>query len=569
MEEKISVTKKGAGAAHRARYRGPLPGELIDDRYLLKDLLGHGGMGRVFAAKHLTLDEPCAVKVLKESQDYDEEAPERFLREARINAKLRHPNVVSITDAGVTPEGYHYLVMELLEGETLSDWIARHPAQQRSSSSEDIKELIGHLLGVCEGLKEAHRQNIVHRDIKPSNIYLARLTQNGETRIVPKLLDFGLSKHWDDHNLTKSGAFRGSLYYVSPEQAHIGFADARSDIFSMGAVLFHGLTGQTIFEENSQQLIIARLMNDDCPVPRPSEVNPSVPKALDEICLKALERNPQKRYQSVDEFIEALSRAPEPFAPARPGDAAGESSDHRGRKEAPPAGDTASRQGAKRPIIWALALLVILLGIGAVQYALYDKKSPTARISNTRSDPAPPRETVSAAANIAAPTRPAAATLTPIEPEERPSSSTLTAQGPRRETRTEQKLEANPVPKKIDPDVEKLVDEGFEAIDSADFHRADRAFERALKLSPRHAPARFGLGKSAYNRGEYARAVAEIEKALKQSDRPGWRLLLGQAHLAGGNASAAVEEWERVVEQSPEESKASVFAKRLIKKHAR
>lgn len=282
---------------------------VIAGRYELSSLVGEGGMASVWRAKDLTLARPVAVKLLYARDDRDRQAlVDRFLREARIAASVQHRNVVHIVDFGTTEDATPYMVMELLEGENLGERLSGNPPL---TTSEFV-----HVAGMTlRGLAAVHAADIVHRDLKPENIFL--IEENGQP--FPKILDFGISRSVQPASgrrsalTTKEGVIVGTPEYMSPEQARgVRTIDHRTDIYSMGAILYEGLTGRVPFEaENVGDLIIEIVTGDFVPV---RELNPSIPQALSDVVSRALARDPADRYQTAEEMQVALLEAAQELA---------------------------------------------------------------------------------------------------------------------------------------------------------------------------------------------------------------------------------------------------------------
>ncbi|TWT55478.1 Serine/threonine-protein kinase PknB [Thalassoglobus neptunius] len=269
--------------------------------YRLKRLLGRGGMGEVHLAEHLLLKRPCAIKLIRPEMAGDPQTLARFEREVRSTAQLTHWNTVEIYDYGVSEDGTFYYVMEYLPGMNLDQIVTMHGPMPD-------ERLIHFFEQTCDALAEAHEQGLVHRDIKPANIFAAK---RGGTYDVAKLLDFGLvrSEHVDvDTKITQEGRIAGSPMYMAPEQASGDVSDARADIYALGCVAYYVLTGKTPFQEaNAVKLLLAHAQQT--PVSLRSH-NPNVSEELDAIVLKCLEKNPDDRFQSVEELREALKSVP-------------------------------------------------------------------------------------------------------------------------------------------------------------------------------------------------------------------------------------------------------------------
>jgi serine/threonine-protein kinase len=284
---------------------GALTGKTLDQRYYLESKLGVGGMGTVYRASRLQIGDWVAVKVLHQDQMADPRAIERFRREAQIAARLKHPNVVAVHDFGVSEEGLSYLVMDLAEGESLSSMIERQGALAESDAAEIARQ-------VCAALDEAHRQGVIHRDIKPQNI----VVQTIQKGLQVKVLDFGSAASIDiTTRLTRNGAVIGTPHYMSPEYCLGEELDGRSDIYSLGIVLFEMLTGIVPFDSPTPTAIVIKHVNDTPPPPR--MLNPKISPAIESVALRALEKGRDARQQTATEMARELisSVNAEPVSP--------------------------------------------------------------------------------------------------------------------------------------------------------------------------------------------------------------------------------------------------------------
>ena len=257
--------------------------------YKILEKLGGGGMGVVYKAEDTRLKRIVALKFLPPDLTRDEEAKTRFVHEAQAASALQHNNICNIHDIEVTEDGQTFIVMDCYEGETLKKRIERGPLP--------IAEAAATAHQIAQGLSRAHEAGIVHRDIKPANIMV---TSRGEVKIV----DFGLAKLSGRTVLTKTGSTVGTAAYMSPEQARSEIVDARTDIWSLGVVLYEMLTGKKPFESDYEQALVYSILSQE---PKPiKELRPNVPEALEKICRRAMAKDPKDRYQNAAELIADL-----------------------------------------------------------------------------------------------------------------------------------------------------------------------------------------------------------------------------------------------------------------------
>jgi serine/threonine protein kinase len=271
-------------------------GSTVAGKYRLNRLIGAGSMGAVYAAVHQFTGKHVALKLIDPSVAEYEGYAARFLREARAAADIGHPVICDVLDAGQEPDGSLYLALELLEGRTL----------EQAIDAEDLRvdEIVEVGIQLLDGLAAAHARGIVHRDIKPENVFLT-WDEKGELHV--KLLDFGVAKRTKagpELFTTQQGAILGTPYYMAPEQAAGDPVDARADVWSTGAVLFHALTGQPPFDEETYNRLIAKLIGHE--PPRLRDVRPELPEWLHTAVEGALQRDADVRWQSARTMAETL-----------------------------------------------------------------------------------------------------------------------------------------------------------------------------------------------------------------------------------------------------------------------
>lgn len=281
-----------------------LVGQTLNNTYVVESIIGEGGMGRVYRARHTRISQKqFALKVVRPEYTRNSEIIARFRREAEAAACVSNPNVVGVYDVGRTNEGWEYMVCDYLDGVDL----AAHIEKVKRVSLETAVHIVSR---VAEGLEAAHEAGVIHRDLKPHNIFLLR-DKSGFIGSRPeiKVLDFGLSRFQDagDTALTKTGVIMGTPAYMAPEQARGERVDSRADVYGAGAILYVALTGQPPFKDETIQLIVLQVLGKD-PV-RPRALNPDIPETLELVIQRAMAKNPDERYQTMAE----LRRALEPF----------------------------------------------------------------------------------------------------------------------------------------------------------------------------------------------------------------------------------------------------------------
>ncbi len=297
-QPRTSVGSRSDASAAMALKQEPDTAELdigseVDGRYKIVELIGEGGMGKVYLAEHVEIGKRVALKVLHASYSRMPDLVERFRREARAASKIGHPNIVDVTDSGSTADGSVYFVMEYLEGVELGSVIEREGAL-------DVARALRITGQICRALSAAHREGIIHRDLKPENIFL--ITRGGEADVV-KVLDFGIAKTTEaeaarERRLTSPGMAMGTPEYMAPEQAAGRPADARTDIYSLGAIMYEMCTGQPPYSGDNFMEILTKKATQD--PPPPLTIRPELPAPVGDLVQAAMSRNPDERPQSMD-----------------------------------------------------------------------------------------------------------------------------------------------------------------------------------------------------------------------------------------------------------------------------
>ncbi len=381
----------------------PMIGQTIDGRYIVESLLGEGGMGTVYAARHAIIDKRVAIKVLRKEAAADESSAQRFIIEAKAASKIGHQNIVDITDFGVLPAGNAYFVMEYLDGPTLGKLV--HELKQLPPA-----RAIAICIQVARGLSAAHDKSIIHRDLKPENIFV--LEKDGNVDFV-KIVDFGIAKDVKaGKRLTAVGMVLGTPEYMSPEQATGQETDHRVDQYALGCILYEMLTGDVPFKgENAPKTLTKHVFDA---VVAPSKLRPDlgIPAVVEEIVLRMLQKKPAERYADMRVLIEAFEAALARLdgAPARK--AVGQGA-HGGRPAPPPTTDMVDALPRnKAPIYAAVAVSTAALAvIAAVAWTQLEPAARPAAVATAPAAAAPSRAAVTQ--RSAAPAVPPPGTPTP------------------------------------------------------------------------------------------------------------------------------------------------------------
>ena len=377
------------------------PGEVLDGKYEILDKIGEGGMGEVYRARHLHLDEVRIIKVTKPDASGAAAQPRRFQEEARLATLVRHPNVAALYDFSRRPDGSFYMVWEFIDGVTLEAWLRAHGPLPPEGALDVARQVLA-------GLAEIHAQGIVHRDLSPDNIML-RETAGG--RLQAKIIDLGIAKRVASESLqmTGTGLFLGKLKYCSPEQAGAlpsgQSVDARTDLYSFGVVLYEMLTGKAPFESATPEGYIGKHLHTPPPPLDVSRLPKDLGAGLAAVVARSLEKNRERRFRDAADFSAALARLPT----ASQAEAAG--TERPERHEGRP---TARAR-------WTVALL-LAVAVAAGGYALLRRgaarpaRTPVRRAVVTAVEARPSPTAAETPAEPAVPTPPAPAVAAPFPP---------------------------------------------------------------------------------------------------------------------------------------------------------
>jgi serine/threonine-protein kinase len=329
---------------------------MLGGRYRIEGRLGAGGMAEVFRGFDTVLNRHVAIKILAPQYARDVSFVDRFRREAQAAARLNHPNVVAVYDSG-SDDGTHFIVMEFVEGRTLADFLAKGGKLAPAKATEIAER-------IADALQAAHAQGVIHRDVKSANVMV---TREGTV----KVMDFGIARMAEGDNVTQTAAVLGTASYLSPEQAQGRPVDARSDIYSLGVVLYEMLTGGVPFVGDTAVAVAYKHVQETPPLP--STKNPEVPPALDAVVMRAMAKNPANRYQTAAEFREDLERVRRgemvQATPLLPGGGEATQVISRSQTQVMPPGAGADERKTNPWLIAAIVVLV-LLALGGGLYLL-------------------------------------------------------------------------------------------------------------------------------------------------------------------------------------------------------
>jgi serine/threonine-protein kinase len=521
------------------------PGENVGP-YRVIEQLGSGGMATVFKSYHASLDRYVAIKVLHPAFKADPQFFERFKREARIVAKLEHPNIIPVYDFN-EHQGEPYLVMRFVEGDTLKPKMKGQPMPPT--------EVMRLIRPVCEALAYAHRQGVLHRDIKPSNIMVTK----DESIFVT---DFGLARMVEAGESTLSQDMMvGTPQYISPEQAQgIKDLDGRTDIYSLGVVLYEMLTGRVPFSADTPFATVHDHIYT--PLPPPSSINPEIDPAIERMLLKALAKDPEDRYATANDLLEALETTLGAQIARAPTVA-----------KTTPAVSPAGQDKKKRMPWWVWAGGVMLILFICLVAALLFGRIRRNRMQNLPPVDGRPAPTQVSDSNQPAPPpndEPGQSDQPPPPPADEPGEPAPPPPadepgepppGPPSGDGPGQPGEPPPLPPGVDPDSPEYQQavESFqqarEAIERGQPEEAIELFEQAIEAEPAYLPAYFGLSDVLKRMGNRAESLEVLEEALANNpEDPMAFSRLGEEYLLDDNPEAALEVYEQASERMPNEA---------------
>jgi tRNA A-37 threonylcarbamoyl transferase component Bud32 len=369
----------GAASAAVAENVDPWIGQVVNGKFRVEALVGQGGMGRVYRAKHLTLDRPVVLKMLHKDFSTDPQVVQRFQREARAASRLNHPNSIAVLDFGESEDGTLFMAMEFLGGRDL----AKIVSEEFPLGEGRIVRIGGQILSA---LAEAHAQGIIHRDLKPENVMIE--PRRGEPDFV-KVLDFGIAKITapgaNEPKLTQAGLVCGTPEYMSPEQARGAELDARTDLYSTGVILYQLATGELPFQSDTPVGFLTKHLAE-APVPARQRWG-EVSEALEAVISRAMEKDAAKRFQTADEMRAALlavdpaaATAPAPTASHTPVPAAAPTRGAaRGAARSPTPAPAPRPAQRSRLVFWAFAGAVVIAVVGGGAIAFFARQSAADR----------------------------------------------------------------------------------------------------------------------------------------------------------------------------------------------
>ncbi|HZS40157.1 MAG TPA: protein kinase [Polyangia bacterium] len=529
-QKNVPTQQKTAELADRTPPSGGIIGAYLDGRYLVKRLIGEGGMGLVYEAEHVEIGRRVAVKILHAIYTRQGEVVARFRSEARAATRIGHPHIIDVFDSGTTVDGAVYFVMEYLDGSDLAELIGK-------TGPLTVQRTIAIAREICQALAAAHKAGIVHRDMKPENVFL--VTRDGRQDFV-KVLDFGIAKTMESSDkvgrLTNPGMAMGTPEYMAPEQAAHGVADERVDIYAVGAILYEMLTGRPPHEGSNILEILTRKATEK--PKEPSALRPDVPPELERLVLRALAMDPALRPQSMDALAQELGRlgGPAPSSVSVP--IVVESP--RARRRYVVAG-----LGSGVGLIAITAFIVLRLNATARPPAAPPAPPPVAALPSANSEPP-----------VALPAPAPAPVPAPVEPPQKSSPAAVAP--PSHHHASAAPSSAVPKPSKPSaPDDDKAarladarrsVAEGRAALGASRFGDAELAFSHADATGFERGPALTGLAEVKFQRRQFGDAVTIARRAVDAGGGVQARMVLGNSYFKLNRYDEAIAEYRKVLE---------------------
>jgi len=504
--------------AHAVTAEGDLVGSTVGERYFVKRMIGEGGMGKVYEAEHVEIGKRVALKVLHPVYTRTPEVVERFRREARAASRIGHANVVDVTDSGTTPDGSFYFVMEYLEGEELGFVLHRE-------GPLPVSRVLSIGAQMCRALQAAHDAGVVHRDLKPENVLL--INRDGQSDFV-KILDFGIAKSADtedldadERRLTHPGMAIGTPEYMAPEQAAGRQADARSDIYAAGAILYEVLTGHSPYAGKNFMEILHKKANE---TPPPiTQFRDDVPAAMAAVIERAMARDPLARPGSMLEFereLLAIAETSNPPAKASlrtaPMEASGPYDGEAINAFGERVIERVQRLGPRKAAAVAVGLVAVVVAL-AIGLATREPPAPPVAAPPPTSPPSPPKATVEAT--------PEPRRAPPPSRAPRPVAAPSPAPSPAVDNR------------RALADAQRLVSEGHyaEARDTLEHLRGVRNLA---------GPVHLALGEIAFQEGRAQEAVRLLRQSIKAAPSARAFVLLGDAYYKLSRYGDAVKAYK-------------------------
>jgi serine/threonine protein kinase len=588
--------QEGSGLSQRATSASVI-GSLIGGRYRIRRLSGEGGMGRVYEAEHIEIGKRVALKILHPAYSQTPDLVERLRREARAASRIGHPHVVDVTDSGTTEDGSFFFVMEYLEGRELGEIVFEEKGL-------DVWRAVGIAQQICRALQAAHNAGVIHRDLKPENVLIIRRDDQDD---FVKVLDFGIAKNLTDQDdeirgnprrkLTNPGVAMGTPEYMAPEQAAGSPADARSDIYALGGVLYEMLVGRSAFEgTNYMEVLHKKATQTPAPI---RAVRSDVPAELEELVLKTMARDPKLRPQTMSELERQLADLAARFGPQ-----AGPGRTSQARDSLAPIDIVGAGHGARsvwervmasrRRVAGASAAMVAILSLVAFEIHR-GPQNPARGLTLTSegkadSSPAKVSATLPPAAGAAGPAKnvPNPATRKATTTGEAPTASSPLAASPAGEAGSHPPAERPPSPEVlgVEPGVPEenlghrasaaaatraaraatvalTAAENMRALEEAEgmlraqhFSEARERFAKLSKHKPTRGRALVALAEIAFQEKNYEETIRSAKMAADRGGGVRARVLLGDAHFRLSQYQDAATAYAQALRMDPQNSSA-------------